>query len=450
MRYALQRILQFLIVFFLVTFGVMVLLRLGLNKPGDPARTMLGGAPVRAADRPTTTEHYHLDSNYFVQYWYWLTAMLQGRLRLLGPEQPARQHAHRHPDHDDRAPRRLRRDLRPAHRRARRRVPGLPPGPGVRQGLQRLLVHPRLRAGDRDRRVPQLPVRRQARLVPADRREGLPVGRSRGALPQLLPPDARARAPARRGDGADPARRHVAHAAERLHQPGPGQGHVPAPDPLASRAARTRCSRCSPRSASSSARSSAGRSSPRSSSTSTAWARCSSSRRSAATCSRSRRSWRCSSITVVIANLIIDLLYSVIDPRIRVARALGMSAETFNVAPTDTVDARAVVERRHRRRRHRGGGGWPSVGAMFGMAWLLRPDVPRRVRRPAAVHLRLRADGEGRRRAGQPLRPRPGLDRVVRHRRPRQGRLRQVHLRGPDVAVRRRRSRRSSVSSSAG
>ena len=45
MRYALQRILQFLIVFFIVTFGVMVLLRLGLDSPGDPARTMLGGAP---------------------------------------------------------------------------------------------------------------------------------------------------------------------------------------------------------------------------------------------------------------------------------------------------------------------------------------------------------------------------------------------------------------------
>ena len=78
MRYALQRILQFLIVFFLVTFGVMVLLRLGLNKPGDPARTMLGGAPVASSRSPTTTERYHLDSNYFVQYWYWLTAMLQG------------------------------------------------------------------------------------------------------------------------------------------------------------------------------------------------------------------------------------------------------------------------------------------------------------------------------------------------------------------------------------
>ena len=43
MRYFLQRLGQFAIVFFIVTFVVMVLMRLGLNAPGDPARTMLGG-----------------------------------------------------------------------------------------------------------------------------------------------------------------------------------------------------------------------------------------------------------------------------------------------------------------------------------------------------------------------------------------------------------------------
>jgi peptide/nickel transport system permease protein len=77
MRYALQRIVQFLIVFFIVTFGVMVLLRLGLNKPGDPARTMLGGAPSQQ-QIDEATARYHLDSNLFVQYWYWFKAMLSG------------------------------------------------------------------------------------------------------------------------------------------------------------------------------------------------------------------------------------------------------------------------------------------------------------------------------------------------------------------------------------
>ena len=51
MRYFLIRFGRFLIVFFIVTFGVMVLLRIGLNAPGDPARTMLGGTASQAADR---------------------------------------------------------------------------------------------------------------------------------------------------------------------------------------------------------------------------------------------------------------------------------------------------------------------------------------------------------------------------------------------------------------
>ena len=73
----LQRLLQFAIVFFVVTFGVMVLLRLGLDAPGDPARTLLGGAATQEQIE-ATTEKYHLDSNYLVQYWYWLKGMLTG------------------------------------------------------------------------------------------------------------------------------------------------------------------------------------------------------------------------------------------------------------------------------------------------------------------------------------------------------------------------------------
>jgi len=76
MRYILQRLLQFLIVFFLVTFGVMCFLRLGLDAPGDPARTMLGGFPSEEQIE-AATERYRLDSNYLVQYWYWLKGMVQ-------------------------------------------------------------------------------------------------------------------------------------------------------------------------------------------------------------------------------------------------------------------------------------------------------------------------------------------------------------------------------------
>ena len=76
-RYFLQRLLQFFIVFFLVTFSVMVFMRLGMNKPGDPALTMLGGT-VRVEDAEKINEQYHLNGNIFAQYWYWLKGMLSG------------------------------------------------------------------------------------------------------------------------------------------------------------------------------------------------------------------------------------------------------------------------------------------------------------------------------------------------------------------------------------
>ncbi len=74
MRYFLQRLLQFLIVFFLVTFGVLVFMRIGLTKPGDPARTMLGGTATDAQIK-AVTDRFHLHSNYLAQYWYWLKGM---------------------------------------------------------------------------------------------------------------------------------------------------------------------------------------------------------------------------------------------------------------------------------------------------------------------------------------------------------------------------------------
>ncbi|MEO7369669.1 MAG: ABC transporter permease [Ilumatobacteraceae bacterium] len=77
MRYFLQRLLQFAIVFFLVTFGVMVFMRIGMNSPGDPARTMLGGT-VSEAKIMEVNARYHLNSNYFVQYWYWVEKMFRG------------------------------------------------------------------------------------------------------------------------------------------------------------------------------------------------------------------------------------------------------------------------------------------------------------------------------------------------------------------------------------
>jgi peptide/nickel transport system permease protein len=76
-RYLVQRLLRFAVVFFLVTFGLMVLMRLGMNQPGDPARTMLGGT-VTEAQIQEVTARYHLDSPLIVQYGYWLKGMLTG------------------------------------------------------------------------------------------------------------------------------------------------------------------------------------------------------------------------------------------------------------------------------------------------------------------------------------------------------------------------------------
>jgi peptide/nickel transport system permease protein len=78
MRYVGQRITRFLIVFFIVTFTVMVLLRLGLNSPGDPARTMLGGYPDPALIDATNAK-YRLHSNYLVQYFHWLRLVVVER-----------------------------------------------------------------------------------------------------------------------------------------------------------------------------------------------------------------------------------------------------------------------------------------------------------------------------------------------------------------------------------
>src|SRR3990170_4907898 len=78
MRYVGQRLTRFLIVFFIVTFTVMVLLRLGLDSPGDPARTMLGGYPDQALIDATNAK-YRLHSNYLVQYFHWLRLLIVER-----------------------------------------------------------------------------------------------------------------------------------------------------------------------------------------------------------------------------------------------------------------------------------------------------------------------------------------------------------------------------------
>jgi peptide/nickel transport system permease protein len=83
-RYFLQKLEQFSIVFFIITFVVMILMQLGLNAPGDPARTLLGGTADQTLIDATTAK-YRLDSNYFTQYFFWLKNMITGDMGFSVP-----------------------------------------------------------------------------------------------------------------------------------------------------------------------------------------------------------------------------------------------------------------------------------------------------------------------------------------------------------------------------
>ncbi len=68
MRYAFGRLLQFLIVVVVVTFAVLAITRIGSE---DPARDLAGGVASQA-QVDEVTERYHLDQPLVVQYVYWM------------------------------------------------------------------------------------------------------------------------------------------------------------------------------------------------------------------------------------------------------------------------------------------------------------------------------------------------------------------------------------------
>lgn len=68
MRYALARLVQFLVVIVVVTFAVLAISRIGST---DPARDLAGGA-VTQQQVDAVAERYHLDDPIVVQYAYWL------------------------------------------------------------------------------------------------------------------------------------------------------------------------------------------------------------------------------------------------------------------------------------------------------------------------------------------------------------------------------------------
>ena len=75
MRYIGQRLLQFVAVFIVVTFVVMVATRIGSD---DPARDLAGGVVSEAQIERVKADYPYLDDPLPVQYGYWLKDMVTG------------------------------------------------------------------------------------------------------------------------------------------------------------------------------------------------------------------------------------------------------------------------------------------------------------------------------------------------------------------------------------
>jgi peptide/nickel transport system permease protein len=75
MRYAAQRLIQFVLVFIVVTFMVMAATRIGST---DPARDLAGGAVSEAQIEQVKQDYPYLDKPLVVQYGYWLKDIVTG------------------------------------------------------------------------------------------------------------------------------------------------------------------------------------------------------------------------------------------------------------------------------------------------------------------------------------------------------------------------------------
>ena len=98
MRYALQRLGQFILVFLVVTFLVMVITRVGSK---DPARDLAGGL-VAQEQVDEVRELYRLDEPFVVQYGHWLKNLVNdarlGKIgRVVNPHIFASRHAPNRP-----------------------------------------------------------------------------------------------------------------------------------------------------------------------------------------------------------------------------------------------------------------------------------------------------------------------------------------------------------------
>lgn len=72
MRYFLQRFLQLLLVFLIVTFTILVVMRIGSKTPEELAIKLTGGKPMSPEESAKIIKDYNLDANFVSQYLTWL------------------------------------------------------------------------------------------------------------------------------------------------------------------------------------------------------------------------------------------------------------------------------------------------------------------------------------------------------------------------------------------
>ncbi|WP_430780531.1 ABC transporter permease [Actinoplanes sp. G11-F43] len=76
-RYIVRRLLQMILTFFGATFVVFALM---FANQDDPIQALAGEKPVSDSVRAVLTERYHLDESFLVQYWYYMKGLLTGDL----------------------------------------------------------------------------------------------------------------------------------------------------------------------------------------------------------------------------------------------------------------------------------------------------------------------------------------------------------------------------------
>ncbi|GAA0533886.1 ABC transporter permease [Paractinoplanes ferrugineus] len=74
-RYIVRRLLQMVLTFFGATFVVYALM---FAAQDDPIQALVGERPITPSQRTALTERFHLDDNFFAQYWYYMKGLLTG------------------------------------------------------------------------------------------------------------------------------------------------------------------------------------------------------------------------------------------------------------------------------------------------------------------------------------------------------------------------------------